>query len=414
MALFGALGAVLAACQAAAPAPVIEGITPTSGYTDRPVRLMIRGAGFLPTFDLDPDTHTRRGHVSRFSGRVGNTDVAVALHDFDWLDVSSLSAWMAPQLPPGTYPVQITDPRGQVAILDAALGFQALGPDVDRPTLVFESPLPSAPVAAGIPIKVAIAAADREPGQLSSLRWEAWARNQKFVSKQCSLGPLSRAGRCDADLVVPSELTPGELVTLTAVVEDAAGTPNRVEQTLPLQIQAAPTLTSITPSVGGTMGGLDVVVKGSGFFPGTRIYIDNMLLLPSGGMRVDNETISGRLPAHAAGRFTLLARTPIGDAVLPSAFQYAIAPQIDTIAPAVCDPKGGTRVRITGEGFTPTSHVFFGDTLASAVGLTDEQRTSDIEIVGTAPPGHGRTTVWVFDPQLGSTRLVDAVEWRAP
>src|SRR4051812_48226517 len=159
-ALLGVAGTVLGACQAPAPAPGIESISPKSGYTDRPVRLSIHGAGFLPSFELDPDTRDRRGDVSHFSGRVGTGDIAVRLHDFDWIGVTELSAWMDPQLPPGIHEVQITVPRGQVALLDPKLGFHSLGPDLDRPSLAIESPQPEMPITTGVPIKIAIAAAD--------------------------------------------------------------------------------------------------------------------------------------------------------------------------------------------------------------------------------------------------------------
>src|SRR4051812_28975834 len=99
-------------CGAGAPSPSVSMVTPTRGYSDRPLRLHILGKGFVPSFEIDQAAGQRRGEISRFSGRVGTGIATIPLHDFDWVDMNTLTALLDPGLPAGQYRVEVTDPRG--------------------------------------------------------------------------------------------------------------------------------------------------------------------------------------------------------------------------------------------------------------------------------------------------------------
>jgi hypothetical protein len=395
-------------CGADAPAPSIAAVSPARGYSDREIRLLIRGEGFLPRFVIDPGSGMRKGDVTRFSGRVGS----VHLHGFDWLDMNQLSAWMAPGLPAGEHTLEVMDPRGKPGRLEKA--FWSLGPDNDPPAVAFEKPAAGAPVAAGSTIDLAIAARDQDPGRLHSLGWEAWAGGGFLHGEECRLESDPARARCDTRVTVPVWMAPGDSFQLRARAIDASAARNAAEETLSFVVQPAPTAAAVRPARGGIVGGTDLVIEGSGFFSGTKVYLDDRLLLPDGGTIVDSTTIVGRAPAHVEGPATVLIRTPIGDALLPNAFQYERPPQIETVAPEVGDPNGATAIKVRGRGFTTQTQIFFGDALVTAIPCEEQRYISDQEIHGSAPAGHGTTSVWAFDAELGWTRLVDGFSWSKP
>jgi hypothetical protein len=406
-----ACAACVIGCGAGAPAPVIHSFTPARGYSDREIRVFIRGEGFLPAFQIDPSAG-RRGDVRGFTGRVGAGPAGVALRDFDWIGVDELSAWMDPGLPIGEHPVEISDPRGESARL--LMGFVALGPDRDLPTVRFLQPAPTAPTAAGIPLRARLVAADREPGRLAELRWELRSAGAILSADECSLGPDPAAVTCEFQASVPQGLGVGDPLELAALATDEAQ--NVTEETLFFRLQARPVAVSITPARGGIAGGTDVVIRGSGFPPGSRVLVDGTPLDPRGdaGILVDGGTISGRMPPHVEGSVSVMVRTSIGDAVLRDAFTFELPPKIKDISPEAGDPAGGTAVRIRGELFSDRTKVFFGDRLPAAILLGDLKVVSAGEITGVAPPGRGRTSVWAFDPEVGWSRLEEGFGWSPP
>ena len=160
------------------------------------------------------------------------------------------------------------------------------------------------------------------------------------------------------------------------------------------------------------MGGTDVVITGSGFLPNSSATMDGVLLIPNGGSYVDEHILSGHVPPHQEGRGVLTVHTPLGDpqGVL---FQYLPPPQISDINPKVGAMTGGASVAISGKNFSQQTTIYFGTSLASALPLAATSRT-DTLIVGNAPSGNGRTTVWAFDPDLGFTKLDQSFVWETP
>jgi hypothetical protein len=408
--MVGFAACLAAACGAGAPTPTISAVSPGRAYSDRPVRLTIQGQGFLPVFQIDPAAGERRGEVSGFSGRVGSGGVFVGLRGFDWLDMNVLTAWMDPGLPAGERTLmQIIDPRGQTASLEN--GFWSLGPDDDPPTITFEKPGPQTPIAGGVTVDVAIAVADPEPGVLQSVRWDAASRLGPIGTGDCRLEAGNARARCDFQLPLPAALEPGDELVLRAIATDASAAMNRTETVLRLPIQRPPTVTEVSPIRGGTLGGTDVVVRGSGFFLGTEVYLGDLLLLPGGGTVIDQTTIVGRAPAHAPGTAALLVRTPIGEVKVPDVFSYVTPPRIDTIMPELGNPDGGTAIRVRGTGFTKTTQIYFGDSLVGARPCEEQRYISEAEIAGSAPAGRGHTSVWAFEPETGWSRLADGFSW---
>jgi hypothetical protein len=406
------LGTALAGCAAGAPVPTLERLTPATAYTDRPLRVTIHGEGFIPSYRLDPVHDARRGDARGFSGRMVGPMMglpAVALRDFDWLDTGQLTAWMDPGLTEGTYALELRDPRGQSVTLASA--FRALGPDRSPPLVDFPSPPRGTPVAPGTMVKVTVLASDPSPGALSELSWDT---GDPDAPHPCALLPSPAEVRCDFEVPIPSAMASGEHFAIGATALDQAPDPNRTRRVLTFVLNARPTLDAVEPASGGSAGGTDVVVTGSGFLAGARVLVDGQPLLPEGGMLVDDQTISGRMPPHPPGPASVTLVSPVGEGKPPLTFFYGEPPAINVVVPSEGLPAGGTAVKVFGERFGERTQVLFGETLAEAQPLMAPQLVSDREIDGTAPAGRGRTSVWVFDTAFGWDRLPGGFGWGGP
>ena len=389
--------------------PQLDSVSPDRAYSDRRLRMTINGEGFIPSYQLDPIRDARRGDASGFSGWVG-TDEGAALHDFDWLDTRKMTAWMEGGLLAGPHSVKIRDPRGQTVTLHN--GFMALGPDSDPPTIGFMRPPPDVLLAPGMTVEVTVFALDPEPGALAELSWETYAGSDRVAGRSCALIPTPGV-TCHFDASVPSSLLGGEVFEIRALAVDSAQEANRTPKTLSFVLRGRPILNGVQPAHGGTAGGTDVVVSGSHLIHGARVLVDGVPLRPDGGTFVDDQTISGRMPPHAAGVATLTLQSPLGESTLAASFFYAEPPLITEIKPAQGSPGGGTPVTVLGERFGNDTQVMFGQTLATAQPLSVPQLVSDKEIRGIAPEGTGRTSVWVVDAMFGWSRLADGFLWSA-
>jgi hypothetical protein len=204
------------------------------------------------------------------------------------------------------------------------------------------------------------------------------------------------------------------VVRIVAEATDTALHPNLAQLPLDIRLHDKPSLSSISPSRGGTAGGTDILVFGSGFLAGSQALIDGEPLFPEGGIVVDENTISGHTPAHAAGTGLLTVRTPLGQVDATRPFTYLSPPLIAAIEPAAGPPAGGTAVSIMGANFSADTRIYFGPSLDDALPLAEQFVQNDSAIVGRAPAGRGPTTVWAFDDALGFTKLLGGFTWGTP
>jgi hypothetical protein len=198
-----------------------------------------------------------------------------------------------------------------------------------------------------------------------------------------------------------------------AIATDAATTKNSYTATLSFTVDAPATVTSIWPTSGGTAGGTDVVITGSGFIAGTQAFLDGVLLFPNGGIVINKTTLSGHVPAHDEGAAPLVIRTPLSTTT-GGHFTYLPPPVLETITPSTGAPTGGAAVALTGNGFSADTRIYFGSTLDSAVPLGQLFLQSDTTIIGRAPAGSGQTWVWAFDEGLGFSRCPTPFTWKSP
>jgi hypothetical protein len=412
--LIGLLGVAGAAwstgCGESPPVPVVTEVSPARAYTDLRHRMTITGDNFIPRYTVDPAAGLRLGDARGFSARIGSGGRWTALRALGWRSEKELSAWLEPALLPGSYDIEVSDPRGMRAI--ARQSFEALGPDRDPPTIDFESPARDTPIVAGIMLSGRFVARDRPPGRLHSVRWEVRAGELIAQSGDCPLEPDASTVICRFTAVVPSFLAENAPFELVGRASDGP-VASAIESSVRFLVHGRPTLGSITPPLGGVDGGTEVLIRGTGFVRGTRILVDEIPLLPGGGVVVDETTITGRIPDSrgSARRADVKLDGPIGTDTLPAAFEYRNPPAIESVSPEAGDPEGGTPVRIRGFRFDGETRIYFGIALADAVALVDLKLESDTEISGTTPPGKGRTSVWAFDRRLGFRALVGGFGW---
>ena len=157
---------------------------------------------------------------------------------------------------------------------------------------------------------------------------------------------------------------------------------------------AAPVIRTVSPAQGSTMGGTRVTITGSNFIRVTKVTF--------GGKRarIGAPSSSGSLPVTAppgtAGQVTVRVSAAYGTsaAVTADHYTYVAPPAVTGISPATGPAAGGTRVTITGTGFTGATHVTFGP-VAPAESYTVNSATS---ITATTPPGNGTRGVQVDTP----------------
>lgn len=171
-----------------------------------------------------------------------------------------------------------------------------------------------------------------------------------------------------------------------AVGPNVAATPDAV----------APTLTSLTPTVGPEAGGTQVTITGSGFTGSTGVTFDGNDAI---NFNVVSDTeIVASTPAGVGVVDVAVQKTGVNDGVLTNAFTYVPAANpgdgsVISINPTAGPEAGGTSVTIAGSGFTGATGVSFGDTPAAEFAVI-----SDNEIVATSPAGTGSVAVTVNTP----------------
>ena len=148
-----------------------------------------------------------------------------------------------------------------------------------------------------------------------------------------------------------------------------------------------PTIDSITPSSGPTSGSTLVTIKGSNFQSGATVTIGG--IAANDVTVVDPATITALTPLGPASeevavKMDVAVKNPSNtSATLAGAFQYTVPPlAVTLITPSAAQPAGGTKIDISGAGFTnalPMSITIGG------VAATNVQVVDAITLSATVP-----------------------------
>jgi hypothetical protein len=168
---------------------------------------------------------------------------------------------------------------------------------------------------------------------------------------------------------------------------------------------SAPVVGGVTASSGDAAGGSVVTVTGSGFTGATAVSFGTT---PATDFTVlSDNALTAVVPAGAAGTVDVTVTTYAGTSATGSAdhFTYTASPvpSITSMSASTATTAGGTRVVLTGSGFTDASGVWFG-----TVAATDFTVLSDTSLVVTAPPQAAGTVDVTVSAYGGTSALVSA------
>lgn len=164
----------------------------------------------------------------------------------------------------------------------------------------------------------------------------------------------------------------------------------------------APTVTSISPTAGSTVGGTIVTITGTNFTGATAVQFG--ATAATGFTFVSATSLTATAPA-GTGTVDIRVTTPGGTSAVSAAdqFTYVTAPTVTSISPSAGPQIGGTTVIITGANLSGATAVVFGGT--SATGITVNSST---QITATSPAGTG--TVDVRITTVGGTSAIAAAD----
>ena len=193
-----------------------------------------------------------------------------------------------------------------------------------------------------------------------------------------STPPASLTVLSDRQIAVTSP--PGAAGLVDVTVTTAAGTSAKSSADQ-FSYVAAPTVAGISPAVGPITGGTSVTITGSGFLNATAVDFGNtatssFVVNPAGTL------ITVTSPAGVAGLVDVTVTTAGGTSAKSPADQFGYAAVVSAVNPGQGPTIGGTPMTITGQGFTGTTAVLFGNTPRRSFTVL-----SDSQIAVTSPPG---------------------------
>ncbi len=155
-----------------------------------------------------------------------------------------------------------------------------------------------------------------------------------------------------------------------------------------------PTVTSITPSSGTTLGGTNVTITGTNFTGATSVTFGGNAA--TNVTFVNSTTLTATTPAGTAGAANVIVTTPGGSNPSNSLFTFVTPPPTVTgISPNKGPTLGGTDVTLTGTNFTGATGVTFGGNAATNVTVVN---STTITVTTPAAASAGAVSVVVTTP----------------
>lgn len=160
-----------------------------------------------------------------------------------------------------------------------------------------------------------------------------------------------------------------------------------------------PSVSAVRATSGTTAGGTRLTVTGLHF---AHVRAVNFGSTHGTKVRVlSSSKLQVTSPAHVAGLVNVTVRTTAGTSALRRAdhFQFIAPPTVTGVSPATGDAAGGTRVTVSGRGFTGVTAVRFGVAAGTGVKLL-----SSTKLQVTAPPHPSGTYDLHVVNRYGSSR----------
>ncbi|MBB5035561.1 beta strand repeat-containing protein [Prosthecobacter vanneervenii] len=144
-----------------------------------------------------------------------------------------------------------------------------------------------------------------------------------------------------------------------------------------------PTVGSLSPSTGSTLGGTLVSITGTHLLTTGSVTIGGV---PATNVTVVSDTsITCITPAGSVGTPNVVVTTTGGSSVSVAPFTYALtAPTVSSISPAQGTSAGGTTVTVSGANFTGTTGVTIGGVAATRIVVVNDSTLTCTTPAGSA------------------------------
>jgi len=153
---------------------------------------------------------------------------------------------------------------------------------------------------------------------------------------------------------------------------------------------APPTVSSLSPTSGSTLGGTAVIVRGTNFAAGTTVKFGTAAA--TNVVIVNSTMITATTPAGSAGAVIVTVTNSNGlTGSLANGYTYIVPPAVSSLSPTTGPTGGGTIVTITGTNFASGATVKFGTATATSVMVSSTTILAITPGVGT--PGAVTVTV---------------------
>lgn len=132
-----------------------------------------------------------------------------------------------------------------------------------------------------------------------------------------------------------------------------------------------PTVTSVSPNLGGTAGGTSVTIHGTNLAGVTSVRFGDSIVGPTWA---DSTTVVAQSPAHAAGVVHVRVVSAGGTSPTSALDQFTYissGPVVTNVTPRVGPTSGGTLITIDGSGFLGAAYVSFGGVNVVPWSVTD-------------------------------------------
>src|SRR5947209_6963156 len=159
--------------------------------------------------------------------------------------------------------------------------------------------------------------------------------------------------------------------------------------------QPTPTVTSLSPSNGSSVGGAQIIVFGTLFTGATAVKFGNTAAA-SFNVSSDGTAIFAISPA-GTGTVDVTVTTPAGTSAASAASKFtysAAAPTVASLSPNNASSTGGAQIIIFGTLFTGATAVKFGSTAATSFNVSSDGTA----IFAISPAGTGTVDVTVTTP----------------
>lgn len=417
--------ATLPACGDLGPAPTVITVTPSAGYSNLPVPIVVNASMLRAGLVVDisgqdsyyDDSTIHMALVGDDPGLPGSVVDLGAIQPVAGVVGSAFLANVPAGLPPGSYGLRVTPANGHSVTAHAA--FQELGLDLTPPTVIVDTPQMGATIGIGSDgtIYTANLRVDDGFGQLKAVNWSTsnGAMGSCLLMPEPSTNAPPGSSLCTPVFAI-APLAPvdglGAPFSLSVDAFDVAG--NETPVTVDVIVANLPKITSFDRTYGSLDGQQPITIQGAYFSLDAKAYLDVDAIVGyppgnrMGGDVYSSGTIIGLTPRSAlAHDVTVSVKTlaGVGDASNP--FRYTAPPKLRLIQPASGPSSGGASLIIAGNDLLEGVTISFGTTYETSVPLYNAQYSSDDRVSGCLPPGQkGIVNVWASDAVTGVGEVV--------